>query len=204
MSGMTKREWIVLFLLLGLVGIRTAWAQSSGEQVVAILPTVNSSGEKDEKQRERQRIKGDETLSKEFADRGLRLADSDVVRKVLSDLKVDLSDEEQQKRASLFEVGKAVHADLVVFAVITHVSQQLHTNVLSSSREGKAQVKLWLLDVAHEKPILSASVKEGKSGGGFFAGLDKGSDRIVIAVGNAIRDHLKEFFKPYSLKDRKK
>lgn len=164
---------------------------------VAILPVMNLSGEKDDAQRLKQAESGNEELSKRFIERGFKIADPAVVRKAVNDLKIDLNDEEQHKRASFYAVGRAVKADLAVFVVITDVNQRLNTNVFAYSREGKAKLKVWLVDVKRETPILSAYPKEGKSSGGPLAGIDRGSIRIVRAVGNGLRDALKDFFKPY-------
>ncbi len=157
---------------------------------VAIVPIVNSGGEKNDGFRTKQTESGNAELVKEFTERGFQPVSSDAVNKAVADLKIDLTDEEQQKRENLYKIGKAVNADLVVFAVITDTAQQFHVGVFTNSREGRAKIKLWLLDVKNEKPILSAVVKEGKSGGSFFAGLDVGSTRIIIAVANGERDAL--------------
>ena len=193
-------------LLIALIGIwlpgqqpQPAQPQDCKSIRVALLPVVNRSGEKDEKQRDLQRAAGDEALKKEFEARGFTIVDTATIQKALAELKVDIEDEEQWRRENLFKVGREVGADYVIFAAIMHVEQHLRVNLLTSSREGKAQVKFWLLDVKNEKPMLSSAVREGKSGGGFFAGLDVGSKRIIIAIGNAIRDHLKDFMKPYPM-----
>lgn len=170
---------------------------SPSNTTVAILPVLNSSGEKDQSQKQKQTESGDAELRKEFTERGFKVLDRASVEKAIADLKIDFSDEEQQKRDNLYKVGRAASASIVVFVVVTDVHQTLHQNLLSASREGTAKLKTWVLDVTNEKPMINAVVKEGKSGGGYFAGLDKGSARIVIAVANGIRDTLKDFFKPY-------
>lgn len=177
---------------------KTAVRYTPATTSVAIIPIVNLSGEKDEHFKASQKASGDKELNQEFMEHGFKRIDDGIIANAISDLKIDLSDEEQQNKATLYRIGKAVNADLVVFAVITHTDQKFISGILANRREGKATVKLWLLDAKDQTPILSAVNREGKSGGGFFAGLDKGSARIVIAVANAERDTLKDFFKPYS------
>lgn len=169
----------------------------TGSTRVAIIPVVNLSGDEWKELLERQCQKGDAYLLEQFGGRGFHAVPAEQVKAAIETLKIDLADEEQHKRATLIQIGKAVEADLVVFAVITDTSQKLIQQLLSAKREGRAKVKLWLLDVRTEEPILSAKSVEGKSGGGSFAGLNKGSDRQVIAVANALRDGLKDFFKKY-------
>ncbi len=176
---------------------KTVTTYTPATTTVAILPVVNSGGEKNEGYKAKQTENGGKELVKEFTEHGFKTADDAAVAKAIADLKIDLSDEEQQKRENMLKIGQAVNADLVVFAVITDTSQQMHQNVFSNNREGKAKVKMWLLDVKGQSPIFSAVTSEGKSGGSYFSGLDKGSARIVRAVANAERDSLKDFFKPY-------
>jgi len=204
----------LLIALSVLLGLMPAAAFSQGSAAlqytpestsVAIIPVVNAGGEKNEGNRTKQTESGDNELIKEFTQHGFRLIDLAEIRKAMISLKIDLSDEEQQKRDNLYKIGKAVSADLVVFAVITDTAQQFHIGVFNTSREGRAKIKLWLLDAKNETPIIPAITKEGKSGGGFFGGLDVGSKRIIIAVANGERDALVGFFKPYPMvkKDKK-
>ena len=202
---MTQKHCLFPILLPGLLLLSPfSYADSKDaapyqppETTVALIPVINQGGEKNEGYKAKQTENGDKELRKEFTEHGFKIADEAAVTKAIADLKVDLTDEEQQKKDTLYKIGKAANADLVVLAVITDTAQQFHQGILSNSREGKAKVKMWLLDAKAEKPIFSAVTHEGKSGGGFFAGLDKGSARIIIAVANAERDSLKDFFKPY-------
>ena len=164
---------------------------------VAILPVVNTSGEKDAAQKVKQAESAQTELVKRWTERGFAAVENGAVQKAIADLKIDLNDEEQQKRANLISIGKAVKADLVMFVVITDVSQRTSVNIFSTTREGKAKLKAWLLDVNSEKQMFSAKVCEGKSTGGHFGMLEKGSERIVLAAANGIRDLLKDFFQPY-------
>lgn len=66
-------------------------------------------------------------------------------------------------------------------------------------KEGKARVKFWLLDAKKKKSIYSAVIKEGKAGGksNLFA-TNEGSNRQINAAGNAVKELLEPFLKPYA------
>jgi hypothetical protein len=167
--------------------------------IVAILPVYNLSGEKDASQKIKQAENAEKELYKRFLERGFVPADTEAVKRTIANLKIDLSDEEQHKRSNLYAISKELKANLIIFVVITDVSQRTSANIFSTTKEGKAKLKAWLLDVDHETSIFSAKVHEGKSGGGHFGALEKGSERIVLACANGVRDMLKEFFKAYPI-----
>jgi hypothetical protein len=110
------------------------------------------------------------------------------VAQAISDLKFDLTDEEQYRRDTLYALGRRVNATLVAFVVITDTNQKLQTGFLAEKREGHTKIKGWLVDASAQEPIFSAKSFDGSSGGGYFVAYDKGSDRQVIATDNAIRD----------------
>jgi hypothetical protein len=172
-------------------------SQRSSSPSIAILPVLNTAGEKWQELKDRQRAKGDEYLADEFGKRGFAVVNAATVKSDIEQQKLDLTDEEQQKRETLYGIADRLHADYVVFVVITNTDQKLIQQILASKREGWADIKVWLLDAAHHTQILSAKTLRGNSGGGFFAGVDKGSDRQVQAVVNGLRDALKDFFKPF-------
>ena len=171
---------------------------------VAIVPLINASGEKDSNFKARQIESGLNYLTKAFTDRGFKLTEQTAIAKAIGDLKIDLNDEENHNKATLYKLGKEVNADLIVFAVITSIEQHMENKVFVVTKEGRATVKMWLLDVKNETPLLSAVTKQGKSGGPGFADFKKGSDEIIHAVANGERDLLKEFFKPYPLLKKEK
>ena len=195
---------------------------------VVLVPLLNLSGEKWEDLKQRQVDKGNGYLREAFSARGFQAIDPSLLASKMEQLQIDLTDEEQQKRAILYEIGRAVGADLIVCALITDTDQSLHRfleiddsalmcsispdgilpsvadvgrrlldPLLPARREGKAKIKLWLLYVKREKPILSAKTAEGRSAGGYFGFFDKGSKQQVIAVANALGELLKGFLKDY-------
>lgn len=193
---------------------------------VAIIPLVNASEEKWEELKEKQAIRGNEVLREAFLKRGFQVIDQATIADAMHRLDIDLSDEEQQKRETLYRLGNEVNANLIVFALITGTEQKVRDLIsyqippvvsvgpippldsitkkviepfIPARREGNAKLKLWLLDVQKQKPILTAKTAQGRSIGGYFAFLDKGSKRQIKAVGDALQLLLKDFFKPYPI-----
>lgn len=162
------------------------------DTVIAILPVVNGSGEKDARQRRDQAARGSEELARLFAERGFRLVPAPAVEQALSEANADLEDEEQQNRATLLRVGKAAGADLVAFATILNVEPGPH----KSSFKGRALIKLWLLDVGRETAVFSARKMEGHSRGGLDL-ADRHSEYIRRAVALAVQNALREFLSAY-------
>lgn len=172
--------------------------QVPSKPTIAILPMLNQSGEKWAELKQRQIDKGNTYLRDQFEKRGFDVIPQEKVLNAISTLNIDLTDEEQQKRETLIRVADAVNADYVFFGDITDTSQRLIQQILGAKREGTAKVKMWLLNPKGAKPILlTALTVEGKSGGGFIIIGDKGSDRQVQAVENALRDGLADFFKDF-------
>lgn len=186
-------------------------AYAPAQTVVAILPVISkedsaldSKDPKADPLKDRHVVKAQEELALQFASHGFKVADDTAVRKELADEKLDLTDEENQRRAVFYQVGKAVHADLVVFMVIESVSRHNKSNsFLGSQKEGKALLKMWLVDADAEKPILNALQHEGKSASNAFmdnnviADTNGYSKFTIRAVGHGIDDMLKDFLKPY-------
>jgi hypothetical protein len=167
---------------------------------VAILPVVNESDSKSPEMRARQSDKAQQELTAQFAAHGFLLVPDSAVKQAISDAKIDLTDEDQQKRDTFYKIGTATHADLVAFLVITDTSQGWKQGFIPK-REGKAKLKMWLVD-ADKQPILSAAVKEAKASANDFmtyavGSSFGGSEYTIRAIGNGIKDELKDFFKPY-------
>ena len=206
---------------LGLVSTSTARAEEKpatftytpGSTVVAILPVIKKEDASDGKAKnapkdaplqERHSAKAREEMATLFTGHGFRLADDDAVQKEIAGDKIDLSDEENQRRAVFYQIGKAVHADLVVFVIIESVSRHNKSNsILGQQKEGKALLKLWLVDADREQPILNAVQHEGKAASNAFMDNQIGADTngytryTIRAVGHGLDDILKDFFKPY-------
>ena len=178
--------------------------QTPSATKVAIVPVLNLSGETWEEAKVKQADRGDEELSALFRERSFQVIDPAKVKAAVADLKIDLTDEEQQKRETLYQIGEAVEADLVVFVVITDVDQRKVTKFLVSSTEGKAKMKAWLLNVKEKKPVFSAKTFEGASkSGGLFEVGEKGSHRKQLAVANGIRKlFVDEYLKPYPVTEK--
>jgi len=216
-----------LLLFAALTGAGSSPEYDPATTHVAIVPLVNASEEKWEKLKERQVTKGNEVLREVFLKRGFQVIDQAVIADAMHRLDIDLSDEEQQKRETLYRLGNEVKANLIVFALITGTEQKVRDLIshagnvpvsvgpvppidditkkvlapfIPARREGNAKLKLWLLDVQKQKAILTAKTAQGRSIGGYFAFLDKGSKRQVMAVGDALQLLLKDFLKPYPVR----
>ncbi len=185
-------------LTLGILALFAPGDYVPHDTKVALVPVVNASGETWPEAKAKQAARGDEELRALFSERDFALVPDADVKAAVDALHLDLSDEESQKRDNLYAIGKKSGADLVAFVVITDVDQRRVTKVFVSSTEGKAKMKMWLVDAKQERPILSAKTFEGtsKSGGWIEVG-EKGSSRKQLAVANGLHDNTKEFFKPY-------
>lgn len=209
---------------LGLASASTAFAEDKpaavtytpASTVVAILPVIKKEDAQDDTKggkkdapkdaplQERHIAKAREELATLFTGHGFRVADDRAVQKALAEGKIDLSDEENQRRAVFYQLGKAAHADLVVFVIIESVSRHNKSNsFFGQQKEGKALLKLWLVDADREQPLLNAVQHEGKAASNAFLDNQIGPDTngytryTIRAVGHGIDDVLKDFFKPY-------
>lgn len=173
-----------------------AAARADGPRI-ALVPTISTSGEKWADLTARQISKSSEFLKEQFLKRGFTLVPDAELTQAMGELKIDFTDEEQQKRSTLFDLAKKVKADFILFGVITATDQKKQDRLFYKDVEGRTDVKIWLLDVAAEKPILSAKTVSGRSGGDRMSFDRKGSDRQIQASANAFRDALKDFFLAY-------
>jgi hypothetical protein len=144
---------------------------------VAILPVIDAAGEKDKLGEQECGILQTQLL-KQFQERGFRLIEPTAVGESIKKQNVDLSDEEQRKRATMFALGKDVGADLVAFVLFADKSP-------TRERDAVVIIKVWLLDVNHEGIIMSAKPIEGKAHG------------WRDAFNESIQFALKDFMKPY-------
>ncbi|MBV6457188.1 MAG: hypothetical protein HONBIEJF_00295 [Fimbriimonadaceae bacterium] len=175
----------------------TAGAFAINAPKVALLPIQHLSGEKWEELKRKQIDKGHQFLASEFKARGFEVVSADAIKQALENSEIDLTDEENHKRAVLFELGKKLDVDYIFFGVITGTDQKKQDRNLYRDTEGSCDMKMWLLNVRDEKAILSAKVFTGRSGGARLSLDTKGSDRQVQATANALRDGLKDFFVDY-------
>ncbi|MFZ4506839.1 MAG: hypothetical protein ACOYON_03990 [Fimbriimonas sp.] len=185
-------------LVLALAGF-TALLQAQTSPSVAIVPIQNLSGEKWEALKQNQINKSEEYLRDQFGKRGFSLVPKTDLRDAIAELKIDFTDEEQQKRSVLFDLAKKVKADYIIFAVITETNQAQRDRTFYTDIEGKASVKIWLLNAQKETAILSAKTFVGRSGGNRL-GDGKGSERQIQAAANALRDGLKDFFTDFPIR----
>jgi hypothetical protein len=158
-----------------------------GSTKVAVLPAVDLRGNQGSKESAGScRILNNE-LSARFRQRGFVVVPPEDVAQAMTRLNADLADDEQRKRARMFEIGKAANADLVVFATIESVEQSGGSMLYYGMSNGRqvATIKIWLLDVGAGKPLLSAQARDGK-----------GNDNSG-ALKSAVGDALDGFLRPY-------
>lgn len=187
LEGSICRAWLPALLVMA-----TAPALASGPRV-AVLPVVNEAGQNWEQLKARQTNVCNAYLHDQFARRGFRITPADAVLSEMKREGIDFSDDEQQRRAILFQLGHALNVDYVVLAVITDTRASVNSHVIYSDAVGHASAKIWVLDVAHEKPVMSGRRIDSESGGTRLGYDNRGSDRQVQAAVNTLRDGLKDF-----------
>ena len=168
---------------------------------IAIMPVVDRSGEKVVERRKRQEETGYYNACELFVEHGFKLADPDAVVKAIKDLDLDLQDEESYRRENFYKVAGATNADLVLFVEVMSTGEDRKKRGIFSDKEeiqGKAEVKIWLLDARRKKAIFSALRKEGKAAGvsKVFA-TNEGTQRRANAVANAVKEQLEAFINAY-------
>jgi hypothetical protein len=125
-----------------------------------------------------------------------------VLVKTLADLKIDLMDEENHNRSTLYRMGEAADADIIAFVVITNVDQKRVQRPFGDDDhqlESRANIKIWLLDVKQQRPLLSAFRQEAQAKNILLASFDSGARLIRKAVEGAVRDSLKETLSLYPI-----
>ena len=158
---------------------------------VAMLPILNTSGEKWKELRQRQEKSAADWLRDSFKKRGFVVLEDGEVSKAITSLGIDFTDEENITRANVLEVGKASQADVVQLTVITDTRQD--GSGFGQTGYGVSTVKSWLIDVKTGRPIFSARSNTARSA----RASHRTSDRQVWAIPLALSDTFKEFFKGY-------
>ena len=171
---------------------------------VAVLPVVNVAGENWEQLKARQSNVCNAYLRDQFLARGFHISPADANLSEMKREGIDFSDDEQQRRAILFQLGHALHVDYIVLAVITDTRASTNSHVIYSDSVGHASAKIWVLDVAHEKAVLSGRKIDSESGGSRLSYDNRGSDRQVQAAVNTLRDGLKDFLATWPVEKRRK
>jgi len=167
---------------------------------VAVFPVINLGAEKDANFKAGQTKAASESLHKQFADRGFKVLDDKIVEEALAAAKIDLNDEEQHSRQNMLKIGDAAKADLAVFVVINKTSWKNNQNFFTNAKEGHAKITIWLLDVKHQAPILSAKPMDGKhSEAEVFRNSVKPSEQIMKACAQAVKQVLADTLKPYPI-----
>lgn len=189
-------------LALAVVPMASAWAALPekyvpADTVVAVLPCIYTAGKHSEKDVAELTELTRSRLADAFSSRGFKLADPAAVAEALKRLNIDLKDEEQQKRETLYRVGDELKARLVAFCVITDVDSRVTSTFWAANKEGRARVKAWLVDADAKEAVFSAASVEGKAKKVAFTGV-KATARMREAVCKAVdAAYLKPFLANY-------
>lgn len=193
---------IGIFILLGFsIGISSAENAdpifTPAETKVAVLPVISLTGEQWEKLRQSQ-IDAVYTESKSLLiKRGFNILDADIVNTAISDLKIDLTDDSQNYKDSLLQIGQKIGADLLVFVTITDSTQREKqkdpNNIFDDEKEGQARIRLWIMDIKNSKPIQNGTRYTAKKRQLFKVG----STLQILAAKAAVTIGLNKFLSPY-------
>jgi hypothetical protein len=164
---------------------------------VAILPVIDTTGEKDDQRRDQANAARREAYD-QFYQRGFQVIDEATVARAVAESGIDFADEEEHRKDNVYKIGRAVDADLVVFVVVSQAYAKVRETTVGEQREGLARTKTWLLDAREQNPLLSAYVREGKSSGLNVAGAKSIRGRMGAAAGNAVRDTLNDVLAPFA------
>lgn len=168
-----------------------------GRGTVALLPTVNASGEKWAELRNRQCKTIDEWALKHFALAGYSPLQPPRTRDAIRELGLDMSDEDNWRKSVVREIGQRAGADYVLFCAITFTEQKEQRRVWYKDKEGRTDVRVWLIEVSSGTALLTGKTHTGRSGGNRITFDNKGSDRQIQAAANAVRDATRDFLAPY-------
>lgn len=168
-------------------------SQTVAAPTVAFIPGLNLSGEKNKDLMQRQSEKVSKFLTREFSKKGYNVVSEATVMEAIKSLKIDLTDEEEYRKANFFAIAKQVKADYIYVPVIVNSEQKQQDRDLYTDREGRTDVKAWFLDVKEEKAVFSGKMFIGRSGG--MRITLRPSDRQVQAAENAVSESLKEVWK---------
>lgn len=157
---------------------------------IALLPVVNRSPEKDQLFRREIEDAITERSNSVFIENGWKVMPKSELENAIKSSGIDLNDEEQHNRASLFKIGESAKTDYVFFIVI-------EANGYFNSNEARTYIRVWWLDCRSKSRIHSAQAFMGQSGG-----VRVGSGprtKTVQAASNAVRDAVAAGFKSLDL-----
>ncbi|MBM3495253.1 MAG: hypothetical protein FJX72_13165 [Armatimonadetes bacterium] len=189
-------RFILATLVLTLFAVLPAAAQTS-RGVVAVVPAVNASGEKWEELKLKQCGVVNDWLLKHLPAAGYTVADDMAVADAVRTLGADLNDAQTHMADDLADVGRKCGAEFVVFCSVVFTEQKEQRRMWFKDKEGRTDVRVWLVDAKAGKSVIGGKTFVGRSGGNRLSLDNKGSDRQIQAAANAVRDALKEFVAPY-------
>jgi TolB-like protein len=192
---------LVLLVMSAIASFAAQTNPSESSPVVAILPAANLSGEKWEELTQKMNERVNSQLAKLFAERGFTQIGATDIEAATKQLDIDLADEENFRKENFYRIGEAVHANFVVFVVISSSTQRIKQNLFTSAPEGEVKIKYWLLDVKNHSAIASAKSEVARARPKAWLGVAKGSDQQLTAADRVIEQALKTFLATYPKKD---
>lgn len=165
------------------------------ETTIAVLFSPNNSDDKWKEQKEKESKTARDYVYKLFADRGFQPVAAERVDEAVSKSAIDLTKEDQWTKANFYKVGKEVSANLVAFVLIKQTRQKVVRNLLAVQEVGEAEIEVWLVDAAQEKPLISDESARGRANGG----VRGASHRRCSAVEFAVKNGFDKFLKPYAV-----
>lgn len=193
-------RWIMYAMLAAMLAVAAHAQEGKSRGTVAVVPTVNASGEKWAALKEKQQDKIREWITTHLPAAGYALTPTEKVTEALQALKLDMTDEENWRRSVIRDIGEKAGADYALFTVIVHTEQKEQKRVWYVDKEGRTDVRVWLIEVKTGEALLSGKTVTGRSGGNRITIDNKGSERQIQAAANAVRDALRDFLSPYRAK----
>ncbi|HSV74925.1 MAG TPA: hypothetical protein VLH79_14285 [Chthonomonadales bacterium] len=181
-----------------IVAMLPAAAQNRG--AVAVVPSVNASGERWEELKRRQTTRIDEWAARHLPAAGYSLAPAADVTGAVRDLEINLADPETWRTATFQQIGERMRVDYVLFCLVTMTEQKEQQRTWYVDREGRTDVRVWLIDVRAGRAVLGGQTFTGRSGGNRISIDNRGSDRQIQAAVNAVRDATRQFLAPYRVR----
>lgn len=188
------------FLLIAALAAVSLPCLGAVRGTVAVVPTVNGSGEKWAEFKQRQSAMIDDWAVTHLPAAGYALTPRDDVRSAVRALALDMTDEENWRRSVVLEIGRKAGADFVLFCAITSTEQKLQKRPFYEDKEGRTDVRVWLMDTRSGEALLTGKTFTGRSGGNRVSIDNKGSERQIQAAANAVRDATRDFLAPYKAK----
>ncbi len=153
------------------------------QQSIGVFPIVEKTGERDPAFSQKLTSESRSYLIKKL-EKCYSVVNTEIIDKSLAAEKFDGSDRDNWTTPNLLRLGKRMHLDKAVFAVIGESFNGSSDTFFSigGGATGTAVVRIWYLDMQANKPIIKGLRFEGKSSSGAFGEYTGSKGRIFRAV----------------------